>query len=74
MAEHWLVWAVRTLVGEQETLTDVIVGTGVIVTLAEPDLVESWEEVALMVSDPEGGTVEIRSRARHSRRYQPQER
>jgi hypothetical protein len=41
----------------QETLTEVIVGAGVIVTLAEPDLVESWVEVALMVSDPEGGTV-----------------
>lgn len=41
----------------QETLTEVIVVAGVIVTLAEPDLVESWVEVALIVSDPEGGTV-----------------
>ena len=57
IAEHWLVWPIRTLVGVQETLTEVIVGAGVIVTLAEPDLVESWVEVALMVSDPEGGTV-----------------
>jgi hypothetical protein len=57
VAEHWLVWPVRTPVGLHETLTDVIVGGAVIVRLAEPDLVESWVDVALIVSDPEAGTV-----------------
>jgi hypothetical protein len=46
------------LVGVQETLTEVMVeGTVVTVTLALPDFVESWVEVALTVSDPEAGTV-----------------
>lgn len=55
-ALHWLVWPAGTVVGVHETLTDVIVDGAVIVTLAEPDLVESWVEVALMVSVPEAGT------------------
>ncbi|HEX4019932.1 MAG TPA: hypothetical protein VHX63_02210 [Acidobacteriaceae bacterium] len=32
-------------------------GGAVTVKVAEPVLVESWVEVALMVSDPEAGTV-----------------
>ena len=52
------VWVVKIDEGEQTTVTDVIVtGTAVTVTLAEPDLVESWVEAAVMVSDPEAGTV-----------------
>jgi len=40
-------------VGEHETLTDVIVGdTVVTVTVAEPDLVESSVEVAVMLAVP----------------------
>jgi hypothetical protein len=44
--------------GEQTTVTDAIVmGMAVMVTLAEPDLVESWVEVAVMDAEPELGTV-----------------
>jgi hypothetical protein len=43
--------------GEQITVTDVIVGGTVTVTVAEPDLVESCVEVAVTVSDPDAGTV-----------------
>ena len=44
--------------GVQTAETEVIVdGTGVTVTLAETDLVESSVEVAVIVSDPETGTV-----------------
>jgi hypothetical protein len=44
--------------GEQTTVTDVIVtGMAVMVTLAEPDLVESWVEVAVIAAEPEAGTV-----------------
>jgi len=42
--------------GEQATETAVIVGGTVTVTVAEPDLVESCVEAAVMVSDPEAGT------------------
>ena len=49
---------VRMDVGEQATATEVMVtGTGVTVTLAEPDLVESWVEVAVIEAEPEAGTV-----------------
>jgi hypothetical protein len=42
VAEQVLVCAVLMVVGKQETLTEVMVGgTAVIVTLAEPDFVES---------------------------------
>jgi hypothetical protein len=57
VAEHWLVWPVWTLVGLQETLTDVMLGGGATVTVAVPNLVESDVEVALTVSDPEVGMV-----------------
>jgi 2-keto-3-deoxy-6-phosphogluconate aldolase len=41
------------LVGVQETLTEVMVeGTVVIVTLALPNFVESWVEVAVMFAVP----------------------
>ena len=43
-------------IGEQTTETEVIVGGTVTVTVVEPDLVVSWVEVALIVSDPEVGT------------------
>ena len=49
---------VRMDVGVHATATEVMVtGIAVTVTLAEPALVESWEEMAVMVSDPEAGTV-----------------
>jgi hypothetical protein len=57
VAEHRLVWFSSTVIGVHETLTDVIVGGGVTVTVAVPDFVESCMEVALIVSDPEAGTV-----------------
>jgi hypothetical protein len=56
VVEHWLVCPVWTLVGAQETPTEVIVG-GVTATVAVPDFEESCVEVALIVSDPEAGTV-----------------
>lgn len=53
VAEHALVCAVLIVVGKQETLTEVMVGgTAVTVTLVEPDLVESWVEVAVTVAVP----------------------
>ena len=39
-----------------EAVTEVIVGAGVMVMVAVPDLVESCVDVALMGSDPEAGT------------------
>lgn len=48
----------RIDVGEHATATEVMVtGIAVTVTLAEPALVESWVEVAVMVSEPEAGTA-----------------
>ncbi len=38
--------------GKQATVTDEIVEVAVTVTVAEPDLVESCVEVAVMVADP----------------------
>jgi hypothetical protein len=44
--------------GEHATATEVMVaGIAVTVTLAEPVLVESWVEVAVMEAEPEAGTV-----------------
>jgi len=57
VAVHWLVWPSCTLVGLQETLTDVMLGGGATVIVAVPDLVESAVEVALTVSVPEVGMV-----------------
>ncbi len=58
VAVHWLGWPVSTLVGLQLTSTDVMDGAGAaIVKVAVPDFVESCVEVALIVSDPEAGTV-----------------
>jgi hypothetical protein len=54
---HWLVWLSGTVVVEQDTVTDVIVGGADRVTVAEPDLVESWLEVAVIVADPAAGTA-----------------
>lgn len=52
------VWVVRMEEGEQLTVTEAIVtGTAVTVTLAEPVLVESAVEIAVIVSDPEAGTI-----------------
>lgn len=54
MAEQELVWAVVMDVGEQETLTEVMVAAvDVTDTLAEPDLLVSCVEVAVMVAVPE---------------------
>jgi hypothetical protein len=45
--------------GVAETAILVMVGGGrVMVTVAVPDFVASWVDVALMVSAPEEGTVE----------------
>ncbi len=51
------VWDVKIDAGEHVTVTEVIVGGTVTVIVAEPDLVESCVEVALMVSEPEAGAV-----------------
>jgi len=48
---------VKMDVGEQATATDVIVTGTITVTVADPDFVVSWVEVALIVSEPELGTV-----------------
>jgi hypothetical protein len=58
VAEHWLVCPVSTEVGKHETLTKVMeAGGGVTVMLAVPASVESSVDVAVIVSDPEAGTV-----------------
>jgi hypothetical protein len=56
---HWLVAVVCacSVVGAHDTLTDVMVGAAVIVTLAVPDLVASSVEVAVIVAEPDVGTV-----------------
>ena len=46
------VCVVRMDVGEQTTETEVIVGGAVTVTVADPDLVESCVDVAVMVAVP----------------------
>jgi hypothetical protein len=52
------VCVVKMDVGEQATTTEVIVtGIDVIVTLAEPDLVESCVDVALTEANPETGAA-----------------
>ena len=38
--------------GEQAAVTEVIVGGTVTATIAEPDLVASWVDVAVMVAVP----------------------
>jgi hypothetical protein len=43
--------------GEQTTVTEVIVDGTVTVTVAEPALVNSCVEVAVIVAEPEAGTV-----------------
>jgi hypothetical protein len=43
--------------GEQVTDSEVIVTGTVTVTVVDPDLVESSVDAAVMVSDPEAGTV-----------------
>jgi hypothetical protein len=40
-------------IGEQATATEVTVTGTVTVTVAEPDFVVSWIDVALIVSEPE---------------------
>jgi len=52
VAEHVLVWAVVMEDGEHKTLTDVIEMGTVTVTVAEPDLVESCVDVAVIVAVP----------------------
>jgi len=49
VAAHWLVCAGVTDAGEQLTATEVTVGPAT-VTVAEPDLVASWVDVAVMVA------------------------
>jgi len=51
------VWDVLMDAGKQATVTEVTAGGTVTETVAEPDLVESWFEVALIVSEPEVGAV-----------------
>jgi hypothetical protein len=46
------VCVVKMDVGEQTTETEVIVGGTTTVICAEPDLVESWVDVAVMVAVP----------------------
>jgi hypothetical protein len=55
VAEHWLVCPIGTDTVLHETVTEVIVGAGVMVTVAVPDFVESSVDVALIVSDPDVG-------------------
>jgi hypothetical protein len=49
---HVDVCVVRMVVGEQTAETEVIVGGTTTVTVVEPDLVESWVDVAVMVAVP----------------------
>jgi hypothetical protein len=51
------VWVVRIEPGEQDTATVVMAGDTVTVTVAEPDLVGSWVEVAVRVAVPEEAGV-----------------
>jgi len=44
-------------VGVQATLTDVMVGGVATVTVAEPDLVASWVELAVIVAVPANAGV-----------------
>jgi hypothetical protein len=60
VAEHWLVWVVCPacrVVGLHDALTDVTVGAAVIAMLAVPDFVPSSVEVAVIVAEPDVGTV-----------------
>jgi hypothetical protein len=50
---HVAVWGVVIEAGEQVTETDVIVDAAVTFTFAEPDLVVSWVEIAVIVAVPE---------------------
>jgi hypothetical protein len=45
------------LAGKQETATDVIVGAASTAAVTDPDLAGSSLEVAVMVADPEAGTL-----------------
>jgi hypothetical protein len=51
-AVHWLVWPDWMVAGKQDALTDMIVEAAVTVTVAEPDLVTSCTEVAVIVTGP----------------------
>ena len=57
VAVHWLVWPSGTMVGLHATPTEVMMGGAVIVIVAVPDFVASCVEVAVMVAEPELGTV-----------------
>ena len=48
---------VRIEVGEQTTETEVMVGGTTTVTVVEPDLVEFWVDVAVMVAVPDAEAV-----------------
>jgi hypothetical protein len=52
IAMQLAVWVVSMDGGEQATLTEVVVTGTFTVTVAEPDLVTSWVEVAVMVAVP----------------------
>jgi hypothetical protein len=47
---HWLVWPGWIVAGRQESVTEVMDGTGFTVMVVEPDLVVSCTEVAVMVT------------------------
>ncbi len=58
LEEHCAVLPVVTEVGEQMTLTAVMVAAGAVMEMvAEPDLVVSWVDVAVMVTGLVVGTV-----------------
>ena len=57
VAEQLDVCVVRMDAGEQITETEVIAGGDVTVTVALPDLVESWVDVAVMVAVPVAAAV-----------------
>jgi len=52
VAEHWLDCPIGTLTILQETATEVIAGGSAAVTVAEPNLVGSFVDVAVIVATP----------------------
>jgi hypothetical protein len=56
---HWLFSPSGTVLGLHETFTDVMVGGADTVTVAEPDLVESCAEVAVIVAVPVAEEVKM---------------
>jgi hypothetical protein len=52
VAEHWFVCPIGTATALQDAVTEVIVGGIATVTIALPDFVGSWVEVAVIVAVP----------------------